>query len=279
VLLDTFEAVLRRAFEDGESTDLIGLQINHPSLTKGSFIMPFRAQSEMTADRILTVWEMLVQSNEDLKLDSELEVVFTRISQTRGGRPHLNKWKHESWMKQHCGKRGGCFINISNPHDDLCLPRALVVAMARIDKEEDPELAQLWSSIRDSRRSPQKQLAQRLMRQAGLQDHEGPCGEQEIRKLQAALEPTYQIKIFSSRCCNFLTFEGKIPSEKVLHIYHQSDENGKNGHFLVVSKPHVLFNRAYWCDRCNRGFNTKREHRCVSKCYSCFDLVECRIED
>ncbi|MCP3667712.1 MAG: hypothetical protein GY696_35345, partial [Gammaproteobacteria bacterium] len=209
----------------------------------------------------------------------ELEVVFTRISQTRGGRPRQNKWDHESWMRKHCG-HGGCFINIPNPQDDLCLPRALVVAMARIEKEEDPQVASNWEAIRRPRQNGlQKKLALTLMRQAGLRDHEGPCGEQEIRKLQAALEPMYQIKIFSSRCCNFLTFQGKIPSEKVLHIYHQSDENGANGHFLVVSKPHVLFNRQHWCDRCNRGFNYKRQHKCHSKCYSCFDLVECRIED
>ncbi len=65
----------------------------------------------------------------------------------------------------------------------------------------------------------QKVLAQELMQQAGLLYHPGPCGEREIKMLQAALEPDYQIKIFSSRCCNFITFQGKIPSKKVTLLH------------------------------------------------------------
>ncbi len=104
-----------------------------------------------------------------------------------------------------------------------------------------------------------------------------PCGEEEIRKLQDVLAPEYQIKIFSAQCCNFLTFQGDTPSEKVLHIYHDVDDEGNSGHFIVLSKPHVLFNRAYWCDKCNQGFNTKDRHRCICKCYSCFSLKECPL--
>ncbi len=282
VLLDTFEEVLRLAFEDGNPTDMIGLQIKHPSLNKGCYNVPFRIQSEMTAERILALWEMLVQSDEELHLDSQLEIVFTRIPQTRGGRPRENKWNHEAWMRKHSGN-GGCFIKISNPGDSLCLARSLVVSMALVDKDTDAEVGRRWHALR-RKRSPaaqtlQKELATRLMEEAGLGNHQGDCGENEIRKLQAVLQPEYQIKIFSSQCCNFLTYQGNIPSEKVLHIYHQSDDDGGNGHFLVITKPHVLFNRQHFCDRCNQGFNCKKRHKCLSKCYSCFNLNECRLTE
>ncbi len=47
----------------------------HPCTeNKGCFNVPFRAQAEMTADRILAIWEMLTQSNEDLELDERLDM-------------------------------------------------------------------------------------------------------------------------------------------------------------------------------------------------------------
>ncbi|MCP3664358.1 MAG: hypothetical protein GY696_18025, partial [Gammaproteobacteria bacterium] len=232
----------------------------------------------MTAERIMEVWAMLKQSDESLDLDAHLQIVITRVSQTRGGRPREPRWDHKAWMKKHCG-HGGCFIQVSNPDDDLCLARALVVAKARIDKETDPELARKWKNIQKNRpaqaNSIQKRMALALMRQAGLQDHVGPCGEQEIRKLQEALQPDYQIKIFSSRCCNFLTFQGKIPAEKVLHIYHDYDEENDSGHFIIITRPHVIFNPSYWCDSCNSGFADKKQHKCISKCNCCFKLKKC----
>ncbi len=119
------------------------------------------------------------------------------IPQTRGGRPNQHKWNHEAWMKKRCGHGGGCFIQITNPGNNLCLARVLVIAMVRIEKDEDLVLAAKWRTIQEQRPAHanglQKQLAQRLMRQVGHQDHTGPCGEQEIRKLQATLEPEYQM--------------------------------------------------------------------------------------
>ncbi len=282
VLLDTFEEVLTVAFADGNSTDMVGLQIKHPSLNKGCYNVPFRPQSEMTADRILAVWEMLTQSDEQLDIDSSLQIVFTRIPQIHGGRPRESRWNHKAWMRKHCGN-GGCFIEVSNPDDDLCLARALVVSMARIDKESDPQVARSWQRLRrkgkPNANSLQRRMAIQLMEEAGLEDHQGGCGEKEIRKLQTVLEPEFQIKVFSSLCCNFLTFQGNIPSKKVLHIYHDADEDGRNGHFMVISKPHVLFNRQHWCDRCNQGFDCKKRHNCLSKCYSCFNLNECPLAE
>ncbi|MCP3666888.1 MAG: hypothetical protein GY696_31080 [Gammaproteobacteria bacterium] len=93
---------------------------------------------------------MLKQSDEDLDLDADFEISITRVPQMKGGRPKEGRWNHKAWMKKHCG-HGGCFIQISNPDDDLCLARALVVAKARIDKETDPEIARQWQTIRQRR--------------------------------------------------------------------------------------------------------------------------------
>ena len=282
VLLEAFRRMLQLASRNWNPSDRIGLQIRHPSFHKRAYNVPFVKLTELTPDRIFALWEQLTMSNEDLALDSDLFFVFTRIADTVGGRPGNTKWNHRAWMEKHCSGHGGCFIKVNNPDDNLYLARAIVVAKARIDKQTDPSVQ--WHAIRKNHKEKphsnyiQKQLAQKLMRDAGLENYQGECGEDEIAKLQAVLEPEYQIKIFSAQCCNFLTYQGKIVSEKVLHLYHDVNDDGSGDHFLVISAPHVLFNSEYWCDKCNKGYNTKQKHKCVDKCQCCFALNECKFE-
>ncbi|MCP3666282.1 MAG: hypothetical protein GY696_27910 [Gammaproteobacteria bacterium] len=130
---------------------MVGLQFRHPSLHKGAFNIPFTPRSQITAERILAIWAMLKQSDEDLDLDADFEISITRVPQMKGGRPKEGRWNHRAWMKKHCGPHGGCFLQVSNTDDDLCLARALVVARARIEKETDPEIARQWNNIRQRR--------------------------------------------------------------------------------------------------------------------------------
>ena len=119
------------------------------------------------------------------------------------------------------------------------------------------------------------------MRNAGLGDHQGPCGIEELKKIQAFLEPEYQIKVFSAASLNFMIFKGPIESEKVLHLYHDVDEENPNapGHFMVCKSPHVLFNNEYWCDQCNKPFDNKDQHKCVAKCFCCYQEGHCKQEE
>ena len=193
----------------------------------------------------------------DYSDSEEQEETATKISKSESFE------SHHDWMEKHCG-HGGCFLQVAKLDDSLCLARALVLAKARIDRHTDPAVAAKWGAIRKNNPHGglQQKMAEQLMHQAGLEDHIGECGETEIGKLQAVLEPEYQIKIFSAQHGNQLSFQGKIQSEKVLHIYHDVNEDGKNAHFLVVSRPHVLFKKRYWCDKCNKAFCNKH-HKCV----------------
>ncbi len=64
----------------------------------------------------------------------------------------------------------------------------------------------------------------------------------------------------------------------MLHLYHDfDDEDDESDHFLVVSKPHVLFNRCYWCDKCNKAYYTRIDHACADKCNCCFQPDKCDL--
>ena len=191
-------------------------------------------------------------------------------------------------MSELMAKHKQMFIKINNQGDNLCFPRAVVVAKSAIDdgekaKHGDKEALRRWDSIRKgdkSRCTVQKREAQKLAEKAGLQDHDGPYGDTEFRKIQAVLEPDYQIKIFSSRCSNCIIFEGKTESENVLNIFHYVEEDDDPvGHFAVLRKPNVLFNKQQWCNHCNRGFDNKKKHRCFLKCNCCFSLKKCPLTE
>ncbi len=165
--------MLDDAYRDADPADLIGVRFIHPSLRCKYYDLPFKAKMEYTPERILATLQKLIQSGEDLEIDSEWQLVFTTVRATRGGRPAERKWNHRKWMEKHCG-HGGCFIKIENPGDELCLARAIVVGKARIDKETDPQVARDWDNIqRGGRRTLQKRMAQDLMTRAGLEEHRG----------------------------------------------------------------------------------------------------------
>ena len=240
------------AFENGHPDDKVQITINHPALRKGSFYIPFRKQNELNGGRILGMWERLYQSDASLSVDSQgFEIQLTRAKRPKGRRPNQGRWKHVRWMEKHSG-HGGCFIHIKNM-DNLCLPRAIVTAKARIDKEMNSYFKKNWNSIRQGRKI-QECMAKGLIKRANLENHSGEWGENELQKLQNVLEPDgYQIKVFSSSCLNFMTYQGPVVKDKVLHIYHDCDENGENGHYMVLTRPHVLFSKQHFCDKCNHA--------------------------
>ncbi len=87
VRLEVFWKILSDSFQHGNPADMVRVQIRHPSLYRGDFNIPFQTYGTgcMTAERIMEVWAMLKQSDEDLDLDAHLDIVITRVSQTRGG--------------------------------------------------------------------------------------------------------------------------------------------------------------------------------------------------
>ena len=77
-----------------------------------------------------------------------------------------------------------------------------------LNKKENPNE---WNRIRKGdhyRKTFQKTRALSLIKDAGLKNHSGPCGNNELNKLQQAMDG-YQIKVFSKNLYASLMFQGK----------------------------------------------------------------------
>ena len=153
-----------------------------------------------------------------------------------------------------------CFIKIKN-QDNLCCARALVVAKAKEDN--DPR----WSAIRQGEAvcsALQKKLAEGLMRDAGLKNHQEGCGIEELHELQKAL-PDYQIKVHSKDLFGAIYFQGP-PAVKILHLYY----------YDVITSMSAFLNRTNYCKACNKGYDHQEWHLCKAKCSDCLFPGKCQ---
>ena len=249
LLIKAFGEVIQKAFTDGQASgeDLVGVELKHPSMTRGPIYVPWTNKEKLSSEKILNTVEQIHQSNQDVSFDGRMQVKITRIQAPKKGkgyehwcREHRVHWTR--WFDKHCG-HGGCFIKVKNK-DELCCARALVVAKAHVDK--DPRYKDIAKGD-IIRWKIQQKLAKELMAKAGLANHQGGCGLGELEMLQAALAPDYQIKVFDKHYNDMITFEGPA-APKVLHLYFH------DGHYDVLSKVAAMFNSSHWCDDCNQHY-------------------------
>ena len=144
-----------------------------------------------------------------------------------------------------------------NNTDDLCLARALAVAIARIEK--DPKYNQICKSDRPVQR--QRALALHQAANVPL----GPCDIDEVKLFQNYLA-NYQIIVVSGTHNNNIIYPPQPPGtdeKPVISLYYH------NNHFDVITKLPGFLNRGYFCRRCHKAYNTTTDHICTNMCKKC----------
>ena len=115
--------------------------------------MPFMSVSQLTPERVFSQIERVIQSNRDFRLNYTVVVDIVHVEAPQGSgrkRTILN-------IKEFLHKKRSV-ITITN-NDDLCLARALVVAIAKIEK--DPRYKRL---VDPERRVSSRKKSQRITR-------------------------------------------------------------------------------------------------------------------
>ena len=181
-------------------------------------------------------------------------------------------------------------------NDELCCARAIVTMRARLEwelmkkqiqeeenketidpdllqtlKTQEKALASRYNTLRLTKPETKKQtlqsiLAKKLHLQAGVP--EGPCGEEELDKFQAFLttqDPPIQLKVFTDLSMELL-YPNTPKQGHVLFLLKSED------HFDGLTSVKGFFARSYWCNDCDRAFNTDdaAHHSCQGKhCFAC----------
>ena len=154
-------------------------------------------------------------------------------------------------------KKKSSVITINNK-DDLCLARALVVSIARIEKDRR------YNHIRDSSRPIQRERAFDLHEAANVPL--GPCGLDEVELFQQHLV-NYQIIVVSGDHTNSIIYPREPPAnpnpEKSIYLYYQAN------HFDVITSLPGFLNKSYFCHRCHKPYDHTTDHLCKGMCRSC----------
>ena len=224
--------------------------------------IPFCSLEELTTEKVLSHVEKVVQSNEEFRLNNTVNIDVIHVEMPHGSgrlkRTTLN-------IRDHLRKKKSV-IPINN-RDNLCLARALVVNMARIEK--DPRYDQITRP--DS--TVQRERAFDLHEAANVPL--GPCGLNEVDLFQQHLV-NYQIIVVSGDQDNAIIYpyqpRANPNPEKSIYLYYQAN------HFDAVSSLPAFLNMNYFCHTCHKGYDHTTDHLCTGMCHSCRGFG-CVIQD
>ena len=219
-------------------------QLNNPI----SLPLPLK---ELTPRRLMFEIERVLQSHEEFVLGDDIHINLIHVKMPSGS---------ENENRKRCGvnlqtrlSRKNCIVTIKNKVE-LCAARAIVTAIAKLEG-----FPNCHSYVEG--RSVQRTMAWDLHHSAGVPLI--PCGIEEMKLFQAAL-PGYQLVVVSGEHFNAIIYKGP-ETEKPTYLYSH------DGHYDVITSMPAFLGRAYFCLKCEKGYNTEawRNHPCENKCKCC----------
>ena len=222
--------------------------------------IPFMGVLQLTPERVFSQIERVVQSNRDFRLNDTVTVDILHVEAPQGsGRSRLKRDILD--IREYLHKKRS-IITIQN-NDNLCLARALVVAVAKI--ENAPNYGNL---IRSDRRTQEKE-AKKLHAAANVPL--GSCGIPEVKMFQKYLTK-YEINIISGNHNNAIIYPLKpSTNNNGTPIYLYLHDN----HYDVITSMPGFLSKSYFCHTCRRSYSNKLGHLCKEACKGCrsYDCV------
>ena len=189
-----FERLLNDVTEDMDDRDQVRFVLRSDQLDTPISI-PFMPVLQLTPERVFSQIERVVQSNRDFRLHDTVTVDIIHVEAPQGGgrskrtTPNIREYLHKK----------GSVITIQN-NDNLCLARALVVAVAKA--ENAPNYKNLTRTDRRTQEKKAKEL------HAAANVPLGPCGIPEVEMFQKYLTK-YEINIVSGNHDNSIIYPPK----------------------------------------------------------------------
>ena len=214
--------------------------------------IPFMPLIQLTPERVFSQIERVVQSNRDFRLNDTVTVDIIHVEAPQGSgrskRTILN-------IKEYLHKKKSV-IAIQN-NDNLCLARALVVAIAKVENAPN------YKDLTKPGRRTQEIKARELHTAANVPL--GPCGIPEVELFQKYLT-NYEINIVSGNHASSIIYPPKpSTNNNVIPIYLYLHDN----HYDVITSMPGFLSESYFCHKCRRSYSSKLDHLCPGMCKSC----------
>jgi hypothetical protein len=224
----------------------------------------------------------VLNSNEDLRLDDSFEIVVGSIALPKGGRRRKITRLHGDGNSREL-KRS--IIKIENPHDQMCLARAIAVCWAKAHlctPEEWHAIAAncessnnvlalqhrkvslfLYKDICRKNRNEKKKLALKINHLAGM-PIDRPGNLNDISAFEEALG--IRILVVSASLFHRFIYVGSNdrPERPQVFLYHVDEE-----HFDAIVSVTGFFCSSYYCWTCLKPYDDKNRHNCETTCIVC----------
>ena len=249
-----FEHLLKDVTRDMNEKDHVRFVLRSDQLDT-PISMPFMTVEQLTTERVFSQIEHVIQSNRDFRLNDTVTVDIIHVEAPQGsGRSKRYTLNIREYLRK---KRS--VITIKN-EDNLCLARALVVAVARIEK--DPK----YKTLADSRNHAQLEKAMELHRLANVPL--GPCGLTEVDLFQKYLT-NYEINIVSGNHNDSIIYPSEPSDKQSIYLYFHDN------HYDVITSMPGFLSKSYFCNKCKKTYDHVSDHFCEAMCRSCrsYDCV------
>lgn len=258
---DAMNPVVHHVCQDVEPQDKIGFTFCSGNYSKDGWIN-FTDAANISAEDVWGILETIFQSNSSGLDTDTFRITATVVRLPRGrGRVGRNKYNN---FEEECARRKG-IISISNK-DNYCLPRAIVVGMAYVEKNEN------YKRIIKDTGKIQTNLTNKLLADANVIIPNTGAVIPEIIKIQDYIKDKFKITVYDylSRGRSVI-FEGPCAPLKINLLFH-------NEHYNVITSVTSAFGCGYFCEQCHVPYYTKNEHRCGGKCPACLNSPSCILE-
>ncbi|XP_065223580.1 uncharacterized protein LOC135847791 [Planococcus citri] len=255
--------------KDLNPRDRVGLVMGTDSVEKPIFIS-YRAPSQFSADVIMNEFSNVIQSNKSFLSDEPFKIKVTRVRMPNGeGR----RRKFDNLPYEPFCKKKTSIITIDNPHDNLCLPRALVVGQALVHKDDGKNAWNHYDLIIKKTRDYQLLCAQKLCRKAKVDINIIGGGIDALTKFQEHLK-YYRIVVFDGADTHgrIVSFKGDSTSKVYIFLFYHRE------HYNVITSLKAAFGFDFFYDLCCVGYHHKGEHKCEYACYQCLKLPKCEVK-
>ena len=255
-----FDHLLNDVTQDMNKKDQVRFVLRSNQLDK-PISLPFMSVEQLTSERLFFQFERVIQSNQDFRLNDTVTVDIIHVVAPQGSGKRSKRATLD--LREYLRKKGSV-ITINNNDDKLCLARALVVAIARIEKPNGYK-----SLIGAGGETRQRLKAMDLHLAANVPY--GPCGLPQVDLFQKYLT-NYEINIVSGNHNDSIIYPSK-PShdDNVTPIYLYFH----NEHYDVITSMPGFLSKVYFCHRCSKPYSCIADHLCKAMCRSCrsFDCV------
>lgn len=264
------KAIVDDSIKNCKPSEYVGFEFNSVDYLHGSAGMSFRPVNKVNFNEL---WELIFNISQSISghhIDDSFIFSVTTVENPVGRRGNRCTSNLDIISKR-------SFVKISNI-DNLCLPRALVVGVAHINRGKIREgaLHREYKKISNRFSLYQRDQALQLLHDSGVEIT--PAGGSYCELIE--FQKYFASKNIVIRVYELFTMGKKVPlyfdgSEIVNNLLFQENYSINlilsNDHYDLIINLKGACGNSLFCPRCNVSFRYHSDHKCQFRCTRCFN--------